>query len=71
MDNNTIILLLSFVVSMIGIITPIIKLNTSITKLNVTMESLNETVIKNEKRNDEQDEKINNHEIRIHDLERK
>lgn len=62
MENNSIILLLGFIGSMIAIITPIIKLNTSITKLNVTLENMNETVTKNDKR-------VDDHEVRLVRLE--
>lgn len=39
MDNNSIILILGFLVTLISVMTPIIKLNSTITKLNVTIET--------------------------------
>lgn len=62
MDNNSIIMIFGFAVTLIGVMTPIIKLNSSITKLNVTMEATNKIVGKI-------DDKVENHEIRIVRLE--
>lgn len=40
--DNTIILIVSFIVSIITIITPIMKLNSNLTRLNITIVSLTE-----------------------------
>ena len=37
MENETIMVLLGFIATLIGIMTPIIKLNSSITKLNMVL----------------------------------
>lgn len=65
-----------------GIIAPVLKLNSSITKLTVTMERLVQDMHDQKsnsheahkrlwEHNDEQDEKLLNHETRINNLERK
>lgn len=62
LENDTIVILLGFVVTLIGVMTPIVKLNSSITKLNVTMEATNKIVGKI-------DDKVENHEVRLVRLE--
>lgn len=42
--DNTIILIVSFIVSIVSIITPIMKLNTNLTRLNMTIVSLTESM---------------------------
>ncbi len=69
--------LASFAAAVIG---PVIKLNTSITKLTVSLTSLQNRLEEIEsgntsshrrlwEKNDDQDRKLENHEMRIHDLE--
>lgn len=70
MDNNTIIILSGFIVTLIAIISPIIKLNTSITRLNVTMENLDKNVVGVKEDQKEQGCKIQDHEIRLKILEK-
>jgi uncharacterized protein YoxC len=70
MDNNTIIVLVGFIATLIAVITPIIKLNSSITRLNVTMENLDKNVVGMKEVQKEQDGKIQDHEKRIFALEK-
>lgn len=73
------------IVVLIGLIvtvtTPLVKLNTSITQLKTLLDSVVQQVQDNDKsnsashkrlweHNDEQDELLQNHETRIHDLEK-
>lgn len=58
MEDNIIMIILGFAVTLIAIMTPLIRLNTSITTLNVTMEMLSDSV---KQIKVEQDEKIKNH----------
>ena len=70
MENNTIMLLLGFIGSMIPIITVIVKLNGTITKLNTTMQVLTEQMKDSKKDRDGIHSQLNNHETRITVLER-
>lgn len=70
MENNTIIILSGFIVTLIAIISPIIKLNTSITRLNVTMENLDKNVVGVKEEQKEQGCKIQDHETRLQMLEK-
>lgn len=69
MDNNTIMLIIGFVGSMIPIVTVIVKLNSTITKLNVTMQVLNNQMENSQKDRTEIHSQLNNHETRISILE--
>ena len=71
MNDNTIVIILGFVVTLISVMTPIIKLNSSITKLNVTMDNVNNSITENKKTTKEQGEQLQDHEIRIDRLEHK
>ena len=44
MDNNSIMLIVGFIGSMIPIFTVIVKLNSTITKLNLTIQVLNKQI---------------------------
>lgn len=69
MENNSIILLIGFIISMISIVSPIIKLNNSITKLNVTIDTVNCNLRENKEEIKCHDGKLSDHEIRIDRLE--
>ena len=69
MDNNTIMVIIGFVGSMIPIVTVIVKLNSTITKLNVTMQVLNKQMENSQKDRTEIHSQLNNHETRISILE--
>lgn len=69
--------LFSVAAGCIAIVKPVIKLNSTITKLNDNMDYLNENMKKSAdarkrlwEHNDEQDEVLSNHELRISILER-
>lgn len=70
MDNNTIILFLGFIVTLISVMTPIIKLNSSITKLNATIDTLDKNMAKSQEDIKELNDTTNNHETRITVLEK-
>ena len=69
--DNTIMLILGFVGSMIPIFTVIVKLNSTITKLNVTIQILNKQMENSVKDRTEIHTQLNNHETRIALLEEK
>ena len=69
MENNTIMLIIGFVGSMIPIVTVIVKLNSTITKLNITMQVLNKQMENSQKDRTEIHSQLNNHETRISILE--
>ena len=71
MDNNTIMLIIGFVGSMIPIVTVIVKLNSTITKLNVTIGVLNKQMDVSQKDREKIHNQLNDHETRISLLERK
>lgn len=71
MDNNSIMLILGFIVSMIPIFTVIVKLNSTITKLNLTIQVLNKQMENSQKDRTEIHTQLNNHETRISILEMK
>ena len=71
MDNNTIMLILGFIGSMIPIFTVIVKLNSTITKLNTTIEVLTEQMKFSQKDRNKIHEQLNDHETRISILESK
>ena len=71
MDNNSIMLILGFIVSMIPIFTVIVKLNSTITKLNLTIQVLNKQMENSMKDRTEIHTQLNNHETRISILEMK
>lgn len=71
MDNNTIMLIVGFIGSMIPIFTVIVKLNSTITKLNVTIQILNKQMENSVKDRTEIHTQLNNHETRIALLEEK
>ena len=68
-DNNTIMLIIGFIGSMIPIFTVIVKLNSTITKLNVTIQVLNKQMENSQKDRNVIHEQLNNHETRISILE--
>lgn len=70
MENNSIIILMGFIGTLITVITPIIKLNSSITKLNVTIDNINSSLTKCSTKIDEQEKTISDHNLRIDRLER-
>ena len=71
MDNNTIMLIVGFIGSMIPIFTVIVKLNSTITKLNLTIQVLNKQMENSQKDRTEIHTQLNNHETRIAILEAK
>ena len=71
MDNNTIMLIVGFISSMIPIFTVIVKLNSTITKLNLTIQVLNKQMENSQKDRTEIHTQLNNHETRISILEMK
>ena len=71
MDNNSIMLILGFIGSMIPIFTVIVKLNSTITKLNTTIEVLTEQMKFSQKDRNKIHEQLNEHETRISILESK
>lgn len=71
MDNNSIMLILGFIGSMIPIFTVIVKLNSTITKLNITIQILNKQMENSMKDRTEMHAQLNNHETRIAILEAK
>lgn len=71
MENNTIMLIVGFIGSMIPIFTVIVKLNSTITKLNVTIQILNKQMENSVKDRTEIHTQLNNHETRIALLEEK
>lgn len=71
MDNNTIMLIVGFISSMIPIFTVIVKLNSTITKLNTTIEVLTEQMKFSQKDRNKIHEQLNDHETRISILESK
>lgn len=71
MDNNTIMLIVGFIGSLIPIFTVIVKLNSTITKLNITIQVLNKQMENSLKDRTEIHTQLNNHETRISILELK
>lgn len=71
MNNNSIMLILGFIGSMIPIFTVIVKLNSTITKLNITIQILNKQMENSLKDRTEIHTQLNNHETRIALLEAK
>lgn len=69
MNNDTIMLILGFIGSMIPIFTVIVKLNSTITKLNVTIEVLNSQMETSQKDRIEIHNQLNNHETRLSIIE--
>ena len=71
MENNTIMLIIGFIGSMIPIFTVIVKLNSTITKLNLTIQVWNKQMENSQKDRTEIHTQLNNHETRISILEMK
>lgn len=71
MDNNSIMLTVGFIGSMIPIFAVIVKLNSTITKLNITIQVLNKQMENSMKDRTEIHSQLNNHETRIAILEAK
>ena len=71
MDNNSIMLIVGFIGSMIPIFAIIVKLNSTITKLNITIQVLNKQMENSMKDRTEIHSQLNNHETRIAILEAK
>lgn len=71
MENNTIMLIVGFIGSLIPIFTVIVKLNSTITKLNITIQVLNKQMENSLKDRTEIHTQLNNHETRIAILEAK
>jgi len=69
MDNNTIMILLGFVVAMIGIMTPVIKLNKTITEFSCAIAELRQLLSGTTDAVDKQGEQLKDHENRIVKLE--
>lgn len=69
--DNTITMIISFIVSMIPIFTVILKLNSTITKLNTTIEVLTEQMKFSQKDRSKIHDQLNDHETRISILENK
>lgn len=71
MDNNSIMLIVGFIGSMIPIFAVIVKLNSTITKLNITIQVLNKQMENSLRDRTEIHTQLNNHETRIALLEAK
>lgn len=67
--DNTIMLIIGFIGSMIPIFTVIVKLNSTITKLNVTIGVLNTQMENSQKDREKIHIQLNDHETRISILE--
>lgn len=63
--DNTIMIIIGFIGSMIPIFTVIIKLNSTITKLNTTIEILSKQMETSQIDREKIHEQLNNHETRI------
>ena len=71
MNDTLIVIIFGFIGTLITIMTPIIKLNSSITKLNVSIDNINSSLLENKRINENHEEKIQEHEIRLTKLEAK
>lgn len=71
MQDQSIVTIVSFLVTLGVLVTPLFKLNSSITKLNITMDNVNKALNCIETDNRVRDEKLSDHEIRIDRLEHK
>ena len=83
MTEWDVVLVIAGLVSLFGVIlAPVIKLNSTMTKLNTLMERLNleMNTLRTDntdshrrlcKHNEEQDDQLNDHEVRINNLERR
>ena len=69
MQDNTIMLIMGFITTMIPIFTVIVKLNNTITKLNVTIQVLSDQMHKGQEDRTKIHNQLNNHETRISILE--
>lgn len=69
MQDNTIMLVMGFITTMIPIFTVIVKLNNTITKLNVTIQVLSDQMHKGQEDRNKIHNQLNNHETRISILE--
>lgn len=69
--DDTIMLILSFIGTMIPIFTVVVKLNSTITKLNATIEILTKQMESSQKDRNKIHDQLNDHETRISILERK
>lgn len=69
MQDNTIMLVMGFITTMIPIFTVIVKLNNTITKLNVTIQVLSDQMQKGQEDRTKIHNQLNNHETRISILE--
>lgn len=69
MQDNTIMLIMGFITTMIPIFTVIVKLNNTITKLNVTIQVLSDQMQKGQEDRTKIHNQLNNHETRISILE--
>lgn len=69
MQDNTIMLIMGFITTMIPIFTVIVKLNNTITKLNVTIQVLSDQMHKGQEDRNKIHNQLNNHETRISILE--
>ena len=69
MQDNTIMLIMGFITTMIPIFTVIVKLNNTITKLNVTIQVLSDQMQKGQEDRNKIHNQLNNHETRISILE--
>lgn len=69
MQDNTIMLVMGFITTMIPIFTVIVKLNNTITKLNVTIQVLSDQMHKGQEDRTKIHNQLNNHETRISILE--
>lgn len=70
MSNESIILMLGFLASLISVVKPVIKLNSSITRLNDSVKSLSDQILNIIKIQNESNKRIEDHERRILLIER-
>lgn len=70
MSNESIILMLGFLASLISVVNPVLKLNSSITRLNDSVKSLSEQILNIIKIQNESNKRIEDHERRILLIER-
>lgn len=70
MSNESIILMLGFLASLISVVKPVLKLNSSITRLNDSVKSLSEQILNIIKIQNESNKRIEDHERRILLIER-
>lgn len=69
MDNDTIMILLGFVVTLASVLAPIIKLNVTLTKLDMSIQALSTTIENNTKQIEIHEHRLNEYDIKFAKLE--